>query len=163
LIILFYTQLGYYGQFVVQQWRLKEAAHEEWIAAQPDAAFFRVRLSDINAGGRWEEEGREVWYKEHLYDVIRQRTTGGVVWLFCLDDEREAKLIRQSGEMTGASQEHPDKKTGHSLSVRIGDIVCEPTFWHLNQPAALPKSYLSSGTCPLPTRWAEIVIPPPKG
>ncbi len=78
LAILFYTQLGYYGQFVIQQWMLKEAARETWIAALPDRCFFRVRLVEVNTAGHWEEEGKECWYNNHLYDVIRQKEEYGV-------------------------------------------------------------------------------------
>jgi len=62
-LILFYTQLGYYGQFLFQQWQMKEAAREAWIAALPDAALFRVRLSDVNAQGNGRKRAGNVGLK----------------------------------------------------------------------------------------------------
>src|ERR1700760_3407213 len=108
---------------------MKEAAQEEWIASQPDKAFFKVNLAEIDAHGKWEEAGKECWYKDHLYDVIRRRVSGDTTWLFCMDDENEERLIRQAGETTKAGLDHPDKRSGHSLAFAFGDILCEPVGW----------------------------------
>jgi len=154
LLLLFYTQMGYYGQFLLQQWRLREAAREAWIAALPDAAFFRVSMADIDSHGKWEEAGRECWYNGHLYDVIRQRPEGNATWLYCLDDDNEERLIRQSGEFS-----HQD----HIPSFSIGDqIVDEPCF-AIATPALPPSSWTGLTGCPLPFHCQEIVVPPPKG
>lgn len=163
LLLLFYTQLGYYGQFLVLQWQLKEAAREAWIAALPDAALFRVSLGDVNAYGRWEEAGRECWFNNHLYDVIRQRTVGRKTWLFCLDDSSEEQLIRRSGEFSHAGQDQPGKKTTHLLSIRIEEAVFDTVTPRIDRPSRLCLVYSLNRVSPLPTRYSEITIPPPKG
>jgi hypothetical protein len=162
LLILFYGQLGYYGQFVIQQWVLKEEAREAWIAALPDRCFFRVRLADVTAAGHWEEEGKECWYNNHLYDVVRQKTEGGNVWLYCMDDEREAALIRQSGEMTHANNDRPDKKANHSLSLRIGDWVTESISLRVDRPLVPVKHFYGCQPQSLSVGFTQIVVPPPK-
>jgi hypothetical protein len=162
LVILFYTQLGYYGQFVIQQWVLKEEAREAWIATLPDRCFFRVRLADVNTSGHWEEEGKECWYNNHLYDVIRQKTEGGAVWLYCMDDEREARLIRQSGEVTHANQEDPDKKASHSLSLRTEDWLVETISLRVVRPLVPIERHHGYRPQSLSVGYTEIVIPPPK-
>jgi hypothetical protein len=161
LTILLYTQLGYYGQFVIQQWVLKEEAREAWIGALPDRCFFRVRLVDINTAGHWEEEGKECWYNNHLYDVIRRKTEGGSVWLYCMDDQREARLIRQSGEMTHANHDQPDKKAGHSLSLQLGDWLAATISIRVSRPA-VPVRYSGFRPRSLSVGYTEIVVPPPK-
>ncbi|HXO74450.1 MAG TPA: hypothetical protein VN824_04450, partial [Puia sp.] len=105
MLLLLYTQLGYYGQFLILQWQMKEAAREASLVALPDTAFFRVSLADVNARGKWEEAGRECWINDHLYDVIRQKTIDGRTWLFCLDDDNEERLIRGSGEFAHAGHD----------------------------------------------------------
>jgi methionine sulfoxide reductase heme-binding subunit len=162
LVILFYTQLGYYGQFVIQQMVLKEEAREAWIAALPDRCFFRIRLADVNAAGHWEEEGKECWYKNHLYDVIRRKDDGGAVWLYCMDDEREARLIRQSGEVTQANNDHPDKGTNHSLSLRIWDWLVETILLRVSRPLVPAKHLYAYSPQSLCVGYTEIVVPPPK-
>ena len=155
LLLLFYTQMGYYGQFLLQQWRLKEAAREAWIAVLPDAAFFRVSQAEVDAHGEWEEAGRECWYKGHLYDVIRQRSG----WLYCLDDEKEERLIHRSGEY--AHESHGNKKTLPSFGI-ADTIIDEPRFI-LPQPVMCGHSWsvLISGRLPFYCR--DIIVPPPKG
>lgn len=163
LAVLFYTQLGYYGQFVIQQWMLKEEAREAWVAALPDRCFFRVQLAAVNAADHWEEAGRECWYNNHLYDVIHRKTEAGVVWLYCMDDEREARLIRQSGEMTHANQDSPNKKTGHSLSLQIGDWLAETVSLRMDRPQAEVIFHYGYRPRSLSIGYTEIVVPPPKG
>ncbi|HEY4109461.1 hypothetical protein [Puia sp.] len=162
LLIIGYTQWGYYSQFIILQWRMKEAAREAWVASLPDDAFLRVSLAEINAHGRWEEAGKECWYKEHLYDIIRQRNAGDTTWLFCLDDDNEEKLIRQSGEVTRANLDHPDKRAGHSLSISTGDLVCETVLWRIPSVAPDLPHYISGGCEQLPIRYSEILLPPPR-
>jgi hypothetical protein len=162
LLLLFYTQLGYYGQFLILQWQMKEAAREAWIAALPDSAFFRVSLADVNARGKWEEAGRECWINDHLYDVIRQKTIDGRTWLFCLDDDNEERLIRGSGEFVHAGHDQPDKRTSHAFSVRFGDALCDMTSLRIGHPPATYSTWYSSNANPLPIRYTEITVPPPK-
>jgi len=162
LAILLYTQLGYYGRFVIQQWLLKQEAREAWIAALPDRSFFRVRLADVDAEGHWEEEGKECWYNGHLYDVIRQKTENGVVWLCCMDDEREAKLIRQSGEITHTNNDFPDKRDNHSFSMRMGDWLAGVLLIRVERPVVPAKDHFGYWSPLLSAGFGEIALPPPK-
>jgi hypothetical protein len=162
LAVIFYTQLGYFGQFVIQQSILKEEAREAWVAALPDQNFYRIQLAAVEASGHWTEPGRECWYKNHLYDVIRAKTEGGVVWLYCMDDEREATLIRKSGEVTHANQDGPDKKANHSLSPRIGDWLAETTSLRLDRPLKAIDRHYGDRTRPLSAGCKETIAPPPK-
>lgn len=151
LLLLFYTQMGYYGQFLLQQWRLKEAAREAWIAALPDAAFFRVSQADVDAHGKWEEAGRECWYNGHLYDVIRQKAG----WLYCLDDVNEERLISRSGEFS-----HQSKKTLPSF--RIADAIVDEPRFILVQPVQCRHSWSAAIIGHLPFCYQDILVPPPK-
>lgn len=160
---LLYTTLGYYGQFIVLQWQAREAAREAWISALPDAAFVRIDEAAVDAGGRWEERGKEFSFKDHMYDVIRTRRADGKTWLICLDDENEARLDRQSEVVTRANQEHPDKKTGHTLCISVGDLFCERAEWMVSTPSCILRCYSLFAFHALPGRFREIAGPPPKG
>ena len=162
LVILLYTQLGYFGQFVVQQWILKEQAREAWIGALPDRCFFRIRQTDVDSAGRWTEPGRECWYCNLLYDVIRRKTENGIVWLYCMDDEREAKLITKSGEVTHDNQANPDKKASHSFSPRIGDWLAEAISFRVDRPLSPVDLHYGDRPRLLSVGWTQIFVPPPR-
>lgn len=159
---LLYTQLGYFGQFIWLQWKLKEAARETRLAMLPDADFVRLDRAAIDAGGSWEEPGKEFRINGHMYDVIRSRTTRDTTWLFCLDDENEERLDLQSDLVTRTNQDQPDKRAGHSLCLSIGDIICEQTHWMLATPGPILRQYAAAGVDPVPGRYIEIAGPPPK-
>jgi len=161
LLLLFYTQMGYYGQFLLQQWRLKEAAREAWIAALPDAAFFRVSLADVDSYGKWEEAGRECWYNGHLYDVIKKSADGDATWLYCLDDDNEERLIRQSGEFAHQGHTQSDKRSMPSF--RIADLIVDQPHFVIAQPVECRYCWSSLTGDRLPFCYQEIVVPPPKG
>jgi hypothetical protein len=162
LLLIGYTQWGYDVQFIIRQWRLREDAREAWIAALPDKSFLRVTRAEIDDHGKWEDGGRECWYKGHLYDVIRQRQEGGATWLFCLDDDNEERLIQGAGEVTRAGLDHPDQRAGHSFSLSIGDWVCEVPHWRIRPVPMFRRSFCSGGFERLPYCYSEILLPPPK-
>ena len=42
---------------------LREAAHEAWLGTLPDDRLYSIALDDLNASGKWQDEGRECWFK----------------------------------------------------------------------------------------------------
>lgn len=165
LFILFYTQLGYYGLFLVRQWQLKEEAEAAWLAGLPDEQLSRLRLSDIDTGGKWEEKGRECWYQGHLYDVVRQRTIDGTIYLLCMDDEREERLIRESDAITRANggHDHSDKKNAHSLRLAIGDMLPAGETQNIQVPHRPDPADRPLAVHAPSAGYTETTIPPPKG
>ncbi|TDW95768.1 hypothetical protein [Dinghuibacter silviterrae] len=153
LLVYFYTQIGYFWQFLVYQQLLRERAREAWLSTLPDAQFRRLGLDEVNASGKWQDGGRECWYKEHLYDVIRQRTIGGKTYLFCMDDRNEARLIKKSGE-TKPSPGFPGKLNVVLLPQCAGD--------NITTPAAVDDRGGSLPCNALPVRYREVVFPPPR-
>ena len=162
LLTLFYSQFGYYGQFIWLQWRIKQAAREARLTMLADNAFVRIDRAAIDAAGTWEERDKECRFQDHMYDVIRSRTVGDTTWLFCLDDENEERLDQQSEQVIRTNQEHPDKKTGHTLCLSIGDMVCERPHWVLSIPGRILPRQNAHVNCPLPGGYPEIAGPPPK-
>lgn len=163
LLLVGYTQWGYQLQSIIEQVQIKEAAREAWIASLPDDAFLRLSLADVNTHGRWEEAGKECWYKGHLYDVIRQRTLCDTAWLFCADDEREENLIHTSIGVTKASQDQPARQTGvPTISPGVGDLYCEMPVWIIESFPVVFVQFHPVAARRLPSRSCDILIPPPK-
>lgn len=162
LLPLCYIQFGYYGQFIVQRWRIQEAARTFWLASLPDTAFVRLDLAAVNATGKWEEEGKECWYRGHLYDVVRRKVVQGTTWVYCLDDEREEHLIRDAGAVTKANQDQPAKQTGHMATLSLGDLLCETPGWEIGSLPVPERQYSLYCDYRIPAQFSDIVIPPPK-
>jgi len=156
LLLIGYTQWGYQLKFIIQQLQIKEAAREAWIASLPDQSFERISLADIEAHGKFQDGGRECWYRGHLYDVIRQRREGDTTWCFCLDDTREERLIQRSDAATKTNLDR------HSLTLAAGDLVCEMPHWRILPPRVNAREYFSGSDRSLPVRDDEILIPPPR-
>src|SRR5882757_5128062 len=123
LIILFHTQMGYYGQFLIQRWQLRREARAAWIASLPDSGFEAISLEEVNTSGKWEEEGEEFSFRDQMYDVIRQRKIEGKTWLYCLDDERESQLVQQSNNITALNQDMPGKKDLRLSFLKMSDTL----------------------------------------
>lgn len=156
------------------QLQLREEAREAWLSRLPDGQFRRISLADVNATGKWQDGGRECWYKGHLYDVIKQKDIGGKTYLFCLDDEREARLIDQSAEITRANagqeqaqensgrqhaRRNPQDHPGRKSTPQIGDFlfICYHTGFLLrDRPVTWSRSRSS-----LPEYALEIAPRPP--
>jgi hypothetical protein len=177
LSVLLYTQVGYYWQFLIVQLQLREKAHEAWLSHLPDGQFYRISLADLNARGKWQDEGRECWYKEHLYDVIRQKDIGGKTYLFCLDDEREARLIEQSGEVARVNadqeqaqhnprdyhnpQDHPGKKSNPGFPGKMGDVILSPNHTGIRFLLRAGPVTWTRSRSNLPEHYQEIAPRPP--
>jgi hypothetical protein len=153
LLVYFYIQIGYFWQFLVCQQVLRERAREAWMSTLPDAQFSRLSLDDVNAAGRWQDGDKECWYKEHLYDVIRQRTIRGKTYLFCMDDQREARLIKKTGE-TKPAPGFPGKVNVVLLTSFADNSLSFPVSID-NRGGSLPCNALAR-------QYREVVFPPPR-
>ena len=163
LMILFHTQIGYYGQFLIQRWQLRREARAAWLASLPDSKFEAFSLEEVNTSGKWEEKGEEFSLRDQMYDVIRQRTINGKTWLYCLDDERESHLIQQSNNITALNQDMPGKKDLRLSFSKMSDTLL-PRSPGLLALAGLPNSqHLHTFAAPIPPfHVSEIPVPPPR-
>lgn len=166
LSILFHTQIGYYGQFLILRWQLRREARAAWLASLPDARLEAFSLEAVNTSGKWEEEGKEFSWHDQMYDVIRQKTIEGKTWLYCLDDERETNLIQQSNDITSISQDKwqhtPAQKDGR-LSFFKMDITLLPGTEDIRMRGArLIQQFYALATPVPPYHVQEIPVPPPE-
>lgn len=163
LIILFHTQIGYYGQFLILRWQLRREARAAWLASLPDSRFEAISLEEVNTSGKWEEAGEEFSLRDQLYDVIRQRNVDGKTWLYCLDDERESRLIQQSNNITALNQDTPGKKDLRLSFLKMSDTLL-PRSQDLLTLTGLPRSQNlpTLAVSLLPFHVSEIPVPPPR-
>ena len=153
LSALFYTEIGYYLQFLVEQLELREAAHEAWLSRLPDNRLYSIALDDLNAAGKWQDEGRECWFKGHLYDVVREKAVGARTYAFCMDDEKEAALIEGTGAMVPHDIPSFPRKTGDFIISSYTNTVKQ--VFRTGRPAQ------SRSRKRLPEFYRKISPPPP--
>ena len=50
----------------------------------------------------WEKEGKEFWFNEHLYDVVRTETKKGLIHYYCFSDDEESIVAAHIGALSSA-------------------------------------------------------------
>ncbi len=106
LLVVFLNHAGYYLFSLIQQMELKREAREEIIHSLP--------LSELdcivsNPDIRWEEKGKEFYYKGHMYDVAAIREEAGRTVIYCLKDSKETDWLKRMAQIHTESR-HKDKK-----------------------------------------------------
>jgi hypothetical protein len=59
-----------------------------------ESQLFAISLNDaLAAGVHWKEKGREFEMNGRMFDVIRTKTSGHCLMLFCINDKKEQQLL----------------------------------------------------------------------
>lgn len=147
---------------------MREAAHEAWLSRLPDDRLYRIALDDLNATGKWQDEGRECWFKGHLYDVVREKAVGTRTYAFCMDDEKEAALIEEAGAVTGANadsqsldQRHHVPHDAPSFPRKTGDFIIPSYANTVKQVFRTGRPTSPRSRKRLPEFYRKISPPPP--
>lgn len=72
--------------------------------------FELVNGEPVAASFEWEEKGSEFSYHGSMYDVIEKKITGNILQLRCIDDKKEADIIRKMERL--GQQERKGNKAG---------------------------------------------------
>lgn len=65
---------------------------------QFELAVFDFELKDGEPAAssfEWEEDGDEFRYNGSIYDVVEKKITGNKLWIRCIDDKKEAEIIKK--------------------------------------------------------------------
>lgn len=94
ILVLFYSMVGYYIDFKIEQFQLKESIKERLIKKLPDNELTLLKISHEKLNRlNWTEEGREFRYEGNMYDVVKIKIVGDTAYYYCFNDEKENKLI----------------------------------------------------------------------
>ena len=80
LLLLFFSQMGYYFFYMFQQHQIKEAVKHELLAKLPESS---LEIIDANAQKNdieWEEEGKEFYLHGQMYDVAFIKISNGITY-----------------------------------------------------------------------------------
>ena len=95
---------------------------EAVFSSLPDSTFEKFSETRINKNGYWEEEGKEFWLDGELFDVVRKKVEKGTVVYYCINDEKEEKIIEHQNKLTEKNTETENKKQ-ESAKLSFPDIL----------------------------------------
>lgn len=159
LSVIFFSELGYYFFYTLQQCQLKQQMNKEWLAAIPLASLQKIELDKNIHLIEWEEEGKEFYLDEQLYDVQKIVIENGKTILYCLNDKKEEQLLKDMANAT----EHNNNKQKNNLSLKIFPDYC---LTELAEKISIPtadhhQSFFYFNETALST-VKEITVPPPR-
>src|SRR4051812_27755727 len=94
LLIISFSHLGYYCIYRFHQYQLKEEMEARIFEHISDADLEVFELQKNSSDIEWEEEGKEFILQHELYDVVKIKIVGAQTLLYCINDKKEAQLIR---------------------------------------------------------------------
>ncbi len=115
VFVFFYSIMGFYLNFEVEQYQIKEEIKEKIVNNLPEKELTLVKISSIeNKKITWMEDGKEFRYKGNMFDVVRIKTGADTIYYYCFDDENESKLFvnldKLVKEQTDNSQSRTNQK-----------------------------------------------------
>ncbi|TWI80389.1 hypothetical protein IQ13_3066 [Lacibacter cauensis] len=108
--------MGYYFLYTFQQKQLKREMKKEMLAG---ISFSELEVIDPSAAGtsfRWEEENKEFYLHDELYDIVEVRKEGTKTLYYCINDKKEKQLLKKLADaVRGGQQGRHGSKHGKQL------------------------------------------------
>ena len=132
--MLFLSQAGYRIIFAFHQYEIKEEVKQQLLASLPETALDIVDAESNKDAIDWEEEGREFYLHGQMYDVAFTKKVNGRILIYCLNDKREDKLLKDLNKLLYGNTNKP----GSNHPAQQGIKFQSPDFILLAaEPAAL--------------------------
>ena len=123
--------------------------------------FELVKGEPVASSFEWEEEEDEFRYNGSIYDVIDKKITGNILQLRCIDDKKEADIIKKMGDLKKSEQ--GSNKSG---LIPIQQLLSLLLFYQHNgyEPANLISSlyHIDHYSDSFNMIIIDIVAPPPR-
>jgi hypothetical protein len=111
LLVLLLSQFGHLAIFTFEEIRMEHAFEARLLQKIPDTALERI----VDDGTLvWEEAGREIIYKDKLYDIVRTQTENGSTVYYALNDRQEKKLLDTYAKNLRREEQRSESKNGKS-------------------------------------------------
>jgi hypothetical protein len=163
LVLIFCSQIGYYGIGLIQQHMIKEEMEQKVLASTPESALEIIDATYHQKDINWEEEDEEFSMNGQMYDVAKVKIVNGKKLLYCLNDKREEQLIDKLDKAVkcGTDQDNNNKDGKHTVKFQWSDFIVasiEPTAIAYQ---AICTSYAGFSD-KLVSPYTEIHSPPPR-
>ncbi len=159
VFVFFYSIIGFYLNFEIEQYQVKEAIKEKIIKNLPDNELTLVKISSGDYEKiTWTEEGNEFRYNGNMLDVVKIRTGADTTYYYCFNDEKESKLFADLDKLVREQTDNSQSRTNQKKQ-DITYLFYEPTY--MQCLAETPVLYFS-----YPSRYksicTDVLSPPPR-
>lgn len=125
MLLLFFSQAGYYLFFTIQQHRLKESIKEQLLTTIPESSLDVIDVDLNKSNIEWEEEGKEFYLHGQLYDVAAIKNVNGKTLIYCLNDKKEELLLKNLAKTVASGNGQPSnsKHGQHTVKFQLPDYI----------------------------------------
>jgi hypothetical protein len=161
LLLLFFSQAGYYFFYMFQQYQIKESVKHELLAKLPESS---LEIIDANAHKNeieWEEEDKEFYLYGQMYDVAFIKMISGKKLIYCLNDSKEEELLKRFANAvnSGNEQNSTSKHGHHIIKFQLSDFIMLSEYTiTINELVSV--KYIDHSLA-LITNITEVFTPPP--
>ena len=159
VLVFFYSFIGFYLNFVIEQTVIKEQVNEKIIQNLPDNDLTIIRISSWeNRKITWLEEEKEFRLEGILYDVVKIKKEKGSICYYCFCDVKESKLFANLDKLVRDQSDHSKSKTNlnkQHINVFFHEIIL---------PRELTESpvHYCNYTSVYKSLLSDVLSPPPR-
>jgi hypothetical protein len=116
LLLFWFSIVGYFHIFRLLQ---EEVRHEIKYSLKQGIPEKDLTILSFSHGDRinWVRQGKEFRYEGRMYDVVRQTENDRGVTYYCIDDEKEARLITRMEQLTRDSAQRSSSSSSNSSRI----------------------------------------------
>ena len=162
LLLLFFSQIGYYFFYMFQQHQIKEAVKHELLAKLPESSLEIIDAKTYRNDIEWEAENKEFYLHGQMYDVAFIKVIKGKTLIYCLNDSKEDELLKSlANAVNSGNEQNSSNKDGHHIiKFQLSDfIILTQHSLTINEPVVSVK-YIDQSVA-LITNVTETFTPPP--
>jgi hypothetical protein len=125
--LLFYSFMGFYLNFEIAQFRIKEEIKEKIIRNLPESELTLVRISTGSKEKiNWIEEGREFRYHGSMFDVVKIKKGKNTTYYYCYNDVKESTLLANLDKLVKEQTDNSRSRTTqkkHEITYFVHQIL----------------------------------------
>lgn len=145
LIIFLFNVAGYFIAFKVEQFQIKSEIESEIKSGINPEELTVITIDKANlATIQWAEAGKEMRYKDGLYDVVKFTETENTIIYYCINDSKEdflfANLDEHINTHIAANNSQKSSKTLINHVIKI--------YFANKQQFAIPQSAILTSLLP---------------
>ena len=152
------SQTGHFVIYHIQKWRIQCTVREALLTSLDDRY---LDIIELNINIVWEEEGKEFILNGEFYDVVSIKEINGKTFMYCLNDKKEERLVKNFYKTIKLASDNDTKKSNKvSFKFHVTDQYIIPFISKLPANIDILLSYINYKAT-LVSNYKEIIIPPP--